>query len=380
LKKRVLYIQYTNPAGYPPLQHSSRMFARAGWEVLFLGTRSAATNVLVFPSDPAITVRQMHTGSDGLRVRLRFLHFSLWAFAWCCRWRPHVVYASDLYAALPALLVRPFVKTVIYHEHDTPQRGDGRLSVFQRFCLWTRSMIARRVDFCILPNRARARVFQQDTRTARPVHVVWNCPSVEEVDGPRRNNARVRVLYHGSIVPDRLPLTVIDALPRISRPVTLCVAGYETQGAAGYLSRLRQRAREVGCADSFEYVGAKPRRELMAFCGTCDIGLSLMPMRSNDANMTAMTGASNKAFDYLARGLPLLVSDLPEWNDLFVDGGYALACDPEDPASVARAIQWYVDHAEERRAMGEAGRRRIETEWNYEAGFRRVLEECEARL
>jgi MFS family permease len=33
---RVLYIQYTNPAGYPPLQHSSRILASAGWQVLFL--------------------------------------------------------------------------------------------------------------------------------------------------------------------------------------------------------------------------------------------------------------------------------------------------------------------------------------------------------
>lgn len=374
MTKRVLYIQYTNPAGYPPLQHSSRMFARAGWEVLFLGTRAASTDALAFPSHPAITVRQL--GADALRVPLRFLHFSVWVFAWCVRWRPNVVYASDLYAAAAAHLTRPFVRTVIYHEHDTPQRG----GILQRVCLWARSMIARRADFCVLPNRARARAFGQETCTSRPICIVWNCPSVEEVDGRRRNNVRVRVLYHGSIVPDRLPLTVIDALPRISAPVTVCVAGYETQGAAGYLGRLRQRAREVGCADSFEYVGSKPRRELMAFCGTCDIGLSLMPMRSNDVNMIAMTGASNKAFDYLARGLPLLVSDLPEWNDLFVDGGYALACDPEDPASIARAIQWYVDHPDARRTMGEAGRRRIESEWNYEAGFRPVLDECEARL
>jgi glycosyltransferase involved in cell wall biosynthesis len=356
------------------------MFARAGWEVLFLGTRPAATDALVFPPHPAITVRQLRTGSDGLRVRLRFLHFSLWALAWCCRWRPHVVYASDLYAALTALLVRPFVKTVIYHEHDTPQHGDGHLSVFQSVCLWTRSMIARRAEFCVIPNRERARAFRQKTRTAQPVHVVWNCPSVEEVDHSQRKNRRVRVLYHGSIGPDRLPLAVIDALSRISPQVTLCVAGYETQGAAGYLERLQQRAREVDCADSFEYVGPKPRRELMAFCATCDIGLSLMPMRSNNANMTAMTGASNKAFDYLARGLPLLVSNLPEWNDFFVDGGYALACDPEDAASIARTIQWYVDHPDQRRAMGEAGRLRIESEWNYEMGFRSVLEECEARL
>ena len=33
--KRVVYVQYTNPAAYPPLEHSSRILADAGWQVLF---------------------------------------------------------------------------------------------------------------------------------------------------------------------------------------------------------------------------------------------------------------------------------------------------------------------------------------------------------
>lgn len=32
--KRIAYVQYANPARYPPLEHRSRMLADAGWEVL----------------------------------------------------------------------------------------------------------------------------------------------------------------------------------------------------------------------------------------------------------------------------------------------------------------------------------------------------------
>ena len=39
--KRMVYVQYTNPAGYPPLEHSSQILAGAGWKVLFLGTGAA---------------------------------------------------------------------------------------------------------------------------------------------------------------------------------------------------------------------------------------------------------------------------------------------------------------------------------------------------
>ena len=87
-----------------------------------------------------------------------------------------------------------------------------------------------------------------------------------------------------------------------------------------------------------------------------------------------MTGASNKPFDYLACGVPLLVSDLPEWRETFVAPGYALACNTDDPHSIAEALRWFVEHPEETRQMGERGRERILNEWNYENQFQNVLE------
>jgi glycosyltransferase involved in cell wall biosynthesis len=86
-----------------------------------------------------------------------------------------------------------------------------------------------------------------------------------------------------------------------------------------------------------------------------------------------MTGASNKAFDYLACGLPLIVSDLPDWREMFVEAGYALACDPNDPPSIATAIASLVNDPERMRAMGEAGRQKIIEAWNYEALFQPVM-------
>ena len=98
-----------------------------------------------------------------------------------------------------------------------------------------------------------------------------------------------------------------------------------------------------------------------------------MPRHSSDLNLAHMTGASNKPFDYMAAGLALLVSDRPDWRDMFVAPGYARACDPTDPASIAAALTWFLDHPAERRAMGASGRAKIAAEWNYDSAFAPVM-------
>ena len=99
-----------------------------------------------------------------------------------------------------------------------------------------------------------------------------------------------------------------------------------------------------------------------------------MPMKSSDVNDDTMSGASNKPFDYLACGAALLVTDLPDWGKVFVEPGFGLACDPGDPKSIAQALQWFLEHPDQMRAMGEKGRQRILTDWNYEKQFSPVLE------
>ena len=87
-----------------------------------------------------------------------------------------------------------------------------------------------------------------------------------------------------------------------------------------------------------------------------------------------MAGASNKAFDYLACGLPILVSNLPEWKKMYVTPGYALACDPDDVEDVTLKLRWFIEHSQEAKLMGEKGRKRILEEWNYETQFKPVLD------
>lgn len=375
MSKKVLYCQYTNPAAYPPLEHSSIILADAGWQVLFLGiTPLGDSQALRFPDYPGIHSQQLPPVPVGWRQKLHYLYFTLWVIVKTLQWRPDWVYASDLFSCPSAFIVSLFTHiNIIYHEHDTPDNHDE--SLFIRILLWMRQKLAQHADICILPNEQRAHHFATTVRPTNSPMVVWNCPRLKEVAIQRQGNPAqtLSIWYHGTIVPQRVPLSLLDAIAHLPPQVSLYIIGYGTIGHAHYIDELQKHAKQLGI--SSRVIISKPlsRHLLLKECQKHDVGVSFMPPTSDDINMKHMVGASNKAFDYLACGMALMVSDLPEWHDLYVSSGYGLACNLQQPDHIAKVLRWYWEHPQERQEMGERGRERIGQDWNYEAQFAPVL-------
>jgi glycosyltransferase involved in cell wall biosynthesis len=238
----------------------------------------------------------------------------------------------------------------------------------------SRRSLAHAADLCVLPAGDRARAFTSTTGRG-DVHVVWNCPARIEAEAPavRPVGDALRLLYHGSIVPARVPKEILYAIAALPPAVTLTVVGYETSGHESYVQELTALSAQLGLSGRIRFMGPMSRDELMQRCGDCDVGLSLLPMASTDINERSMVGASNKPFDYLARGLPIVVSELADWVETFVTPGFGRSCDPRSPESIALALRWMLEHPRERALMGECGRQRILDGWNYEAQFAAVL-------
>jgi glycosyltransferase involved in cell wall biosynthesis len=283
-----------------------------------------------------------------------------------------VIYASDPLSALPALLAENLTgATIVYHEHDSPGPGALRPSVAR----W-RAAVARRARLVIAPNGERGRLMQgQLGFAADRLHTVWNLPRRAELPTLpcKAGGSELALYYHGSISPDRLPEAIVEAVRRLDGRVRLRIVGYETPAARGYVTRLIQLGRRPDGVSLVEFGGHASRDALLSQSSRADVGLALMPLDPDDVNLRHMTGASNKAFDYMASGLALLVSDLQDWRSMYVAPGFARACDPHDPESVAAALQWFVDHEPERLEMARRGRAKIEADWNYDTAFAPIL-------
>jgi glycosyltransferase involved in cell wall biosynthesis len=374
--RRVLFVQATNPGAYPPLIHASTLMADAGWEVTLLSAPIAG-NRLAMPSHPRVTVRAVRIRPSHVMSNVNYSIYAAAAAGLALRLRPDVVYASDPLGAGPGLLAARLAGArLIYHEHDSPQPGMLR-PILARL----RAAATRSAQLIVFPNDKRARVAQSELRFADDrLHIVWNVPRRAELAASTATaEPPLIVYYHGSITPERLPETVVFAVRRMTGRVRLRIAGYEAPSARGYVRQLVGSDTGVAADTLVEYIGMVPSRaDLLAEAARAHVGLSLLPFDLGDLNMSHMAGASNKPFDYMAAGLALLVSDLPDWTRIFVEPGFGLACNPSDADSLLAALGWFIDHPEARRAMAARARNKIKMEWNYDTQFGAVLESLES--
>lgn len=371
--KRILFVQATDPAAYPPLIHAATLMSERGHRVRFLSAPIRGRSMRI-PDHDRIEVRSMPARPSHVMDPGNYLRYAMAAASEARRWRPDIVYASDPMGAGPALLAARLSRArLVYHEHDSPESERLLHPLVRR----ARRAALRHADLVVFPNADRVRHVAREVAFPHSrLRVIWNVPRVAEVAAAAERPADPLVLYyHGSITPERLPRSVFEAVRRHASRARLVVVGYETAGGLGYVEELQRIAASCGATDSFRYVGEVSREHLPALMASAHVGLALMPVEGGDVNMRQMVGASNKAFDYLSAGIALLVSDLPDWRRTFVDPGYGIACDPRSVDSVEAAIRWFLEHPREARDMGERGRRRVIDEWNYDAAFAPVLHE-----
>jgi glycosyltransferase involved in cell wall biosynthesis len=135
----------------------------------------------------------------------------------------------------------------------------------------------------------------------------------------------------------------------------VCVGG--GPGLAG----LKGMAREMKLEDTVEFTGRVPDRQLLEVLSTSDVCVNPdKPCEMNEISTMI------KIMEYMALAKPIVQFDMKEGR--FSAGEASLYADAKNMvADFAAKILWLLDHPDERKKMGEMGRRRVESElaWKY---------------
>ena len=127
---------------------------------------------------------------------------------------------------------------------------------------------------------------------------------------------------------------------------------------ASYFERL---VASCGVGDAVRFLGFVPDDELPALYNAVDlyVGVSRRFDLMAEGFGIALVEAS-------ASGLPVVGGRSGGVPDAVRDGETGLLVDPDDPGAVAHAITRLLGDAELRRRMGAAGRRAVETYYNWD--------------
>ncbi len=138
-------------------------------------------------------------------------------------------------------------------------------------------------------------------------------------------------------------------------------------GGGPELARLRKMAREKNLDDTVNFTGRIPDEQMLEILSTADVCVNPdKPCEMN--NISTMI----KIMEYMALAKPIVQFNLKEGR--FTASEASLYADNHDcVADFAAKILWLIEHPDERRRMGEFGRRRIEEEFSWEHSVENLL-------
>jgi glycosyltransferase involved in cell wall biosynthesis len=132
-------------------------------------------------------------------------------------------------------------------------------------------------------------------------------------------------------------------------------------GGGPGLPALRQMVVDKNLQDTVNFTGRVSDADLLEILSTADVCVNPdKPCEMNDISTMI------KIMEYMALGKPIVQFDLKEGRYSAQDASLYSDTKNQIP-DFARNILWLVDHPEERKRMGELGRKRIENElaWDY---------------
>jgi glycosyltransferase involved in cell wall biosynthesis len=113
-----------------------------------------------------------------------------------------------------------------------------------------------------------------------------------------------------------------------------------------------------------------PFEEMLAYLSIADIGIT--PLQPRDKN--TYYSLARKFLEYIAAGIPVIVSDFPEYRALVDQYDLGLTVNPEDPQEIAATVNRLVEDPSLREQLGQNALKAFDIELNWEMESVKLLD------
>ena len=380
MKKKVLIIieNSTFPAD-PRVWKEACCLRNAGYQVTVMCPRGEGTSKKKHEILEGIHIYRHPAPSEGHGFFGYLREYSsalLWEF-WYCWWIYlrrgfHVMQGCNppdtiFLIALPfKLLGIPY----IFDHHDVNPElyvaKFGRKGAFYRLLVWLEKLTYRFSDVVIATNLSYQEfAMTRGGKKPEDVFVVRNGPNLKTFKAvsakPALKYGRPYLVgYVGTMnIQDGLDI-LLEAAGEI-KSLGRGDVHFTCVGGGPELPRLREMVRGMGLEDMVNFTGRIPDPEMLEVLSTADVCVNPdRPCEMN--NISTMI----KIMEYMALGKPIVQFESKEGR--FSAQSASLYADNRNGVKdFAAKILWLLDNPDERRRMGEFGRRRVREElaWDY---------------
>jgi len=283
--------------------------------------------------------------------------------------RPDVVHAHDVNTLLTAWVAAKFRRAlVVYDAHEISTSREG-YSSFRGLVARLEKTLMPRVQGTITTTEARAKFFARAYGIARPV-VLQNRPRLTNSPVTRRirdelglSEAWPVVIYQGGLQQGR-------GLERLVRTAAQVEGAYFVFIGGGRLAQpLIALARQLGLSERVHFIPTVALADLPGYTASADIGVQ--PIENTCLNH--FTTDSNKLFEYLIAGLPVVATDFPEIRRIVRHHDTGLLVQSGDDAGLARALNTLVQDSRLRLRLADNSRIAA-TQLNWEGQEEQLLQ------
>lgn len=257
------------------------------------------------------------------------------------RSRPDIIHAHDFNTLIVSWLASKFCGAkLIYDAHEISTSREGYQSI-RKYIAIIEKYFAPKAESVIATTDLRAKYLSRSYGIPRPL-VLQNRPPQYELmksDTIRReldlNPSWPIVIYQGGLQAGRGLGKLVSAFAEVDNAYLVFVGGGRLE------STLKQLVKQKGMIDNVKFIPKVPLSRLPYYTASADIGVQPI----ENTCMNHYTTDSNKLFEYVLAGLPVIATDFPEINKIVNKYQVGLLID-ESVAELSSAINKLVQDSQ----------------------------------
>lgn len=283
-----------------------------GFEVDFIGLRDSNYSK-PFLENIGCNIRMIDLGDSYVghlksvfkKIYRKWMQFYL-PIKWITKIQPEVIHANDFDTLVQSFIASKLCQAkVLYDSHEicAENIGVANNEMHKRIIIFIERLLVGRVGAMVSVSNAASQYFSDTYNIPKPV-VITNCPYRDDSSIlTHKKNEGFEALYQGLMLKGRGYEEFVQSAKYLNDKIKLVLRGY-----GSIANDLKKIIADNNLDDKVRFDDPVEIMDIVQKASESNLGVVL----TQPVNINFKYTVSNKIFEYIQAGLPVLMSDIPE--------------------------------------------------------------------